>query len=186
MALNALKRSSIQFGSAVPDVLAGVWVVVVRHQAHVADAVVDVSCGEGTNTVLWLANVAIALYDKVSSKGYLQLGERSHGVLREVGPPGSVVNPCRAFGNSAGWRCVTRVQVEPSESSGPRWQWQYHSQPRYATPLKTGTTSWWRPRWVRAAAWQVARCLWNSVSCFTARADNPARATALQLLLQYI
>jgi hypothetical protein len=43
-------------------------------QVHVMDAVIDVSCGEGTNTVRWMAHVAIAMYDRAGCKGYLQLG----------------------------------------------------------------------------------------------------------------
>ena len=46
----------------------------VAKQAHVADAVVDVSCGEGEQKARWLAHVAIARYDAVASKGYMQLG----------------------------------------------------------------------------------------------------------------
>jgi hypothetical protein len=56
------------------------------------DAVVDVSCGEGTNTVRWMAHVAIAMYDKAGCKGYLQLGEsRAHG--HHAHPPTALLPP---------------------------------------------------------------------------------------------
>jgi hypothetical protein len=41
---------------------------------HVADSVVDVPCGEGLQRAKWAAQVAIARYDPVSSKGFMQLG----------------------------------------------------------------------------------------------------------------
>jgi hypothetical protein len=43
-------------------------------QVHVVDSVIDISCGDGTNTVRWLANVAVARYDRAGCKGYLLLG----------------------------------------------------------------------------------------------------------------
>lgn len=38
------------------------------------DTVVDISCGDGRQTTRWLAQVAIARYDRTGCQGYMQLG----------------------------------------------------------------------------------------------------------------
>ncbi|DAZ92815.1 TPA: hypothetical protein N0F65_012634 [Lagenidium giganteum] len=42
--------------------------------AHVRDKMIPVHCGFGTQQVLWLGHVAIARFDEVQQRGWLELG----------------------------------------------------------------------------------------------------------------
>ncbi len=85
------------------------------HQVHVMDAVIDVSCGEGTNTVRWMAHVAIAMYDRAGCKGYLQLGACQCD--------DKVRGGCFRFsGHPSRWREVTAAR-----RFDPRWLCSVHA-----------------------------------------------------------